>query len=232
MAGEESGAGNRLREVPLFAGLSPEVIDELVAGSRVRRYPAGQIIWSEGDPGDALLILEEGQIRIFRMGLDGQESVLAVVEPPAAIGELALLDGAPRSASVVAQRPVTVRFVPRQTFRQLLAREPSMVYGLLKTLAQMVRASDERYSRMLGLDVPGRLAAWLLDRARRTEHTVAGGPVTVTIGRSQGELAAELGTTRSTLNRALKDFEERGLIAIEGEQVTLLRKDAIETLTH
>jgi CRP-like cAMP-binding protein len=230
MAGKETMAGHRLQEVPLFAGLSPEVIEELAAGSRVRRYPAGQVIWSEGDPGDALLILEEGQLRIFRMGLDGQESVLAVIEPPATIGELALLDGEPRSATVVAQRAVTVRFVPRQTFRQLLAREPSMVYELLKTLARMVRASDERYSRVLGLDVPGRLAAWLLDRAARSEQT-AGGPVTVMMRRSQGELAAELGTTRSTVNRALKDFEDRGLIAIEGEQVTLLHRAKLEQLT-
>ena len=213
----------QLRRVPLFAGLNDEVLDKLVEGSRVRSWPAGQVIWSEGDPGDALLILLSGQLRISRIEADGRESVLSVVEPPAVIGELALLDSQPRDATVVAQRDVTVRLLPRQAFRELLAKEPAAIYGLLRTLAIMVRTANERYSRMIALDVPARLAAWLLDRTARIDvRTVGNGPVTIPLGRSQGELAAEIGATRSTLNRALKDLERSGLIELEGDDVTLL----------
>ncbi|MDP9362936.1 MAG: cyclic nucleotide-binding domain-containing protein, partial [Chloroflexota bacterium] len=104
---------HHLAEVPLFSSLPPSVLDELARASRVRRYPAGQVLWTEGDPGDALLVLEAGQLRISRFAPSGEEVVLAVVEPPAAVGELALLDGAPRSATVTAQRAVAVRLVPR-----------------------------------------------------------------------------------------------------------------------
>jgi len=172
---ESAHPAHRLGEVALLAGLPPSALDDLAGRSRVRRYPAGQVIWSEGDPGDALLVLEEGQLRVSRMGMDGREAVLALVEPPAAIGELALLDGAPRDAAVVAQRAVVVRLVPRQAFLELLRREPAMMDGLLKTLAGMVRAGNARHARLVGLDVPGRVAAWLLERADRLPSTRGAG---------------------------------------------------------
>jgi len=212
-----------LRHVPLFAGLSDETLERLVSASRSRALPAGQIIWSEGDPGDALLILESGQLRISRIELDGRETVLSVVEPPGVIGELALLDGQPRDATVIAQRDVTIRLLPRQNFRELLAREPAAIYGLLKTLAVMVRQSNERYSRVISLDVPARVAAWLLDRAAKSGVLTSGsGPISIPLGRSQGELAAEIGATRSTLNRALKELERGGLIVVEGDMIDVL----------
>jgi len=216
-----SASPHRLGEVPLFAGLTPAVLDELAAASRVRRYPQNQVVWSEGDPGDALLVLEEGQLRVSRLTPDGEEAVLAVVEPPAAVGELALLDGAPRDASVTAQRPVTVRLVPRGVFLDLVRREPAAMEGLLATLAGLVRLGNARHADLLGLDVPGRLAKWLLRRAGdATGATLRSGTV-VALGRTQGELAAELGATRSTLNRALHELEGLGLLVVEGERVTL-----------
>ena len=212
----------QLRRVPLFAGLSEDALAHLVGVSRQRDYPAGQVIWTEGDPGDALLILVSGQLRVSRIEADGRESVLSVVEPPAAIGELALLDSQPRDATVVAQRDVTVRLLPRQAFRELLAKEPAAIYGLLKTMAMMVRTSNERYSRLVALDVPARLAAWLLDRVARGDVAPTGGPIEIVLERSQGELAAEIGATRSTLNRALKELERLGAISVEGDVITVL----------
>ena len=224
------GATHRLADVPLFARLPPSALEELARASRTRSYPAGQVIWSEGDPGDALLVLEEGQIRVTRTTGGGVEVVLAVNDAPAALGELALLDGEPRSASVIAQRPVRVRFIPRSAFLALLRREPVAVEGLLHTLASMVRAGNERHLAAVGLDVPGRLAGWLLDRATPLE----GSPthLALTLNRSQGELTAELGTTRSTLNRAINGFIDLGLISREGERVLILKPDALAAYTE
>lgn len=212
-----------LSSVPLFANLSTDVLDELAQASRVREYPQGQILCNEGDSGDDLIVLESGQLRVSRYLADGNEAVLAVYDAPAAIGELALLDGAPRDATVTAQREVTVRLIPRSAFLQLLEREPMAIEGLLRTLAAMIRESNARHADLVGLDVPGRLAKWLLRRA-------AGGRE-LQLHRSQGELAAELGTTRSTLNRALHDFESLGYIALDGTSVTLLKPDALGMYT-
>ncbi len=218
---------NSLAAVPLFARLPSEVLDDLARSTRTRSYPQGQILCHEGDPGDHLMVLESGQLRVSRYTAGGDEAVLAVLEPPAVIGELALLDDAPRDATVTAQRAVTVRLVPRTTFLELLAREPIAVEGLLRTLAQMVRAANARHADFIGLDVPGRLAKWLLRQAAKD----GGQTTTVILGRSQGELAAELGTTRSTLNRALREFEARGLVEVGENQVTILNPDVLRGYT-
>lgn len=229
---QQAATRHRLEEVPMFASLSPALLDALARSSRPRSYPAGQIFWNEGDAGDALLVLESGLLRVSRIGESGQEVVLSIVEAPAALGELALLDGAPRSATVTAQRPVIVRLIPRSSFRELLRREPAAVDGLLKALAAMIRSGNERHARTVGLDVPGRLAAWLLDHAPRSGSGAIAPGAIVSLNRSQGELAAELGSTRSTLNRALKEFEEIRLIVVDGERVTLLRPETLERYTR
>lgn len=231
MGAPHAGPKHRLGDVPLFAGLPPAALDDLARESRTRRYAAGQVLWNEGDPGEALLVLEEGQLRVSRFTGAGVEVVLAVVEAPAAIGELALLDGAPRDASVIAQQPVTVRFVPRSVFQGLLRREPAVVEGLLRGLATMVRAGNARHAKTVGLDVPGRLAAWLL--ARAAESGVRNRGLTeIAIGRSQGQLAAELGTTRSTLNRALNGFEALGYLSRDGDRVVIRNADALAAYTE
>jgi CRP-like cAMP-binding protein len=217
--------GHRLEEVPLFAGLSMNLLDELARESRTRRYAAGQVLWNEGDPGEALLVLEEGQLRVTRVTGAGVEVVLAVMEAPAALGELALLDGAPRDASVIAQRAVSVRYISRSSFLALLRREPMMVESLLRTLATLVRAGNARHLATVGLDVPGRLAAWLLARTKDGSSELA-------IGRSQGELAAELGTTRSTLNRALNGFEALGFLSRKGDRITIRDPEALAAYTE
>ena len=224
------GASHRLADVPLFARLSSAALEELARASRTRTYPAGQVIWSEGDPGDALLVLEEGQIRVARTTGGGVEVVLAVNDAPAALGELALLDGEPRSATVIAQRPVRVRFIPRPAFLALLRHEPAAVEGLLHTLAAMVRAGNERHLATVGLDVPGRLAAWLLDRADPVGDSP--GHLVVTVNRSQSELAAELGTTRSTLNRAINGFIDLGIISRDGDRVVIRSPERLAAYTE
>ena len=212
---------HRLGEIPLFAGLPPALLEQLAAAGRVRTFQAGQELFSEGDPGDSLLVLAVGQLRISRFTQSGQEVVLAVVHAPDALGELSLLDGAPRAATVTAQRLSKVRLVPRQAFLTLLHNEPAFVEGMMKTLARWVRLANARHADLLSLDVPGRLAKWLLVRADRESAT------TFDLERTQGELALELGTTRSTLNRALKELEDLGYIAIDGDRVTILDADAL-----
>ena len=219
---------HRLAEVPLLADLPPAALDVLLAGGRLRTFPAGQVLFFEGDPGDALVLLEEGQLRVSRVSPHGDEVVLAVVDAPAALGELALLDEVPRDATVTAQRPVSVRLIPRSVFRELLQREPALVDGLLLTLAGLVRQGNARHADYVGLDVSGRLAKWLLGRSTAGAATCTVAPdTTVILGRRQGELAAELGTTRSTLNRALQSFLDLELITIDGDAVTLVDPEGL-----
>jgi CRP/FNR family transcriptional regulator, cyclic AMP receptor protein len=220
---------HHLATVPLFAEFSPDILDSLAGSSRVREYPKGQVICSEDDPGDSLIVLERGQARVSRFTTTGQEVVLSVVDAPAAFGELALIDGAPRSATITAMTPVTIRLIARTAFLNAVDREPVLAMALLRAMAGMVRGTNERLADLLTLDVPGRLAKWLLARSPE-QPPLAGSVVPFSI--SQSDLAAELGATRVSINRALKRFERLGLIALHRDQILLLQPEALRERAH
>lgn len=210
-----------LASVPLFAHLLGDLLDDLARSWLVRQYPQGQILCNEGDPGDYLIVLESGHLRVSRWTADGDEVVFAVMDAPAVVGELALLDGAPRDATVAAHRAVTVRLIPRTVLLELLRREPAAMEGLLRTLAGLVRLGNARHADFVGLDVRGRLAKWLLRHAESARDAAVEAGAVVELHSSQGELAADLGTTRSTLNRELHSFESLGLISVDSNVVRL-----------
>lgn len=101
--------GHTLADIPLFASLSPAQRDTLAKAGRARTYPKGQVVCSEGDPGTDIFVLETGRVRVSRFASTGYEVVLAEVEAPAIFGELALIDGSPRAATVIAETDISVR---------------------------------------------------------------------------------------------------------------------------
>lgn len=220
-----------LRQVPLLADLSDGSLEQLSRQSWVRRYPEGQVLTSEGDPGDGLLIIEHGSVRVSRYTAAGQEVVLAIVEAPDAIGELALVDGAPRSATVTAQTDVQIRVLPREAFLELVASDPNVTLAVMRVLAGMVRATNERLSDFLSLDVPGRVAKWLLARAA-THGEQEGDRILVPFELSQSELATALGTTRVSINKALRTFETLDAIELAGDSIRLLKPDLLSEYTY
>lgn len=222
---------HRLSAVPLFSGILAASLDRLAPQSWLRSYPEGQVLASEGDPGESLLVLEAGQVKISRFTSSGHEVVLAIVDAPASFGELALIDGAPRSATIVAQSPVVVRVVPRKAFIALIESDPQAAMAVLHAVTKMVRATNERLADVLSLDVPGRVAKWLLARAaargERRERAVV-----VPFDLSQRELASELGTTRVSINKALKSFESLEAIRLERDQIVILKPDLLTEYTY
>jgi CRP-like cAMP-binding protein len=226
LTGSSPPRTHRLADVPLFSAIETRVLDELAAICRVRHFPQGQVICYEGDPGDSLIVLEEGRLRISRVTPAGREIVLAVIDAPAAVGELSLLDGGPRDATIIAQRAVSVRLLPRDEFQQLLARDPTFVDGLLITLVRGVRYGNLRHEDIVGLDVTGRVAQWLLRQARALGIREEPGMI-VSLGRSQGELAAELSMTRTSLNKTLMRLEALGLLRVDGDAVALYKPAAL-----
>jgi CRP/FNR family transcriptional regulator len=226
-----SSAVESLGQAPLFSHLPANSLARLANQSWVRRYPAGQVLMSEGDPGESLLVLETGQVKVSRFTSSGQEVVLAAVEAPQSIGELALLDGARRSATITAQTPVQVRIVPRAAFLDLLRTEPAAMMAVLTAMATMVRATNDRLADVVALDVPGRVAKWLLTRAAARGERRAQG-IAVSFELSQRELASELGTTRVSVNKALKTFEALGALSQGDNELILLKPDLLLEYTY
>jgi CRP/FNR family transcriptional regulator len=199
--------------LPMLARLSAAQHDRLRVASFTRNLPAGQVLQREGDVVTSLLVLEAGVIKAGRSTIAGRELVLAVERPPAAFDKPALLAGGPHTATLTALTPVIVRHLPRAVFLDLFDREPSVRHQVLRVLAATLGQRTDQLMDMATLGVPARLAKWLLYRATADPTNPPTGG-TVPLPASQALLAAELGTTRVTVNRALRALEAAGVIRV------------------
>jgi CRP/FNR family cyclic AMP-dependent transcriptional regulator len=212
-------AARLLRSTELFGGLDEQSLLELAALGRARSYGRGQYVWYEGDQGDTLMIVQTGRLKVVVSSAAGEEIVLITLGTADVVGELALLDGAPRSASVVAAEPTTVLLLSRSVLLDAMQRHASVLDAVLRTLSGLVRRLTEQASDFVFLDLGGRLAKLLLRLAGDRPHGPEG--IVIDLGMSQSELAAMVGVSRQALNRALHIFAARGLISVDNHRIVL-----------
>ena len=155
-----------LAAIPFFGGLEPEALDRLAASMRSRRFRRGEVIFHVGDPGDALFVIVSGEVKISLPSETGDEAILATLRPGDVFGELALLDGAPRSASATALTPTETVILPRDRFRELIATEAGVRDALLASIAGELRRLTTHVEELHFLDITGRLAAQLVRLAQ------------------------------------------------------------------
>jgi CRP/FNR family cyclic AMP-dependent transcriptional regulator len=222
-----------LAAVPLFGGLDSAGLDNLVRGMRIRRFRRGETVFHVGDPGDALFIVMTGAIKITLPADTGDEAILATLRPGDFFGELALLDGAPRSATAIAIQATETYILPRDRFRELIAIEPVMRDTVLATLAAEVRRLTHHVEELHFLDITGRLASRL---ARMTNETgsnrLADGSIMLPGPLTQGDLAAMIGCTRQSVNKLLGMFTDDGLLRLERDRIVVLDLDALLRAAH
>jgi CRP/FNR family cyclic AMP-dependent transcriptional regulator len=215
-----------LRQTALFAAVPADRLAELAQLVRRRRFPRGATIFHKGDPGTGLYLLMTGQVKIVLPSETGEEAVLGVLEAGEAFGELALFDGLPRSATVVALQEAEVLLLRREDFLAFVARSPEVATALLGVLSRRLRATNELIEDVVFLDVPGRLAKRLLDLGarygKRTEEGIA-----IDLRLTQQELAAMVGTTRESVNKHLGWLRDQRLIALERQRIVLLRPEEL-----
>jgi CRP/FNR family cyclic AMP-dependent transcriptional regulator len=215
-----------LRQVPLFAELPPERIQELAQMVRRRTYHRGETIFHKGDPGSGLYLLTAGQVKIVLPSETGEEALLAVLEAGDFFGELALFDGLPRSATVVAVQNAEVLVLHRDDFLGFVARNPEVAIALFGVLSRRLRAADELIQDAVFLDVPGRLAKRLLELAERHGRQTPQG-IAIELKLTQQDLAAMIGATRESVNKHLGWMRDRRLIALDRQRITVLRPDEL-----
>jgi CRP/FNR family transcriptional regulator, cyclic AMP receptor protein len=194
----------------------------LASGLRRRRYARGETIFVMGDPGTSLCLVDWGRVKLSFMSADGREMILDVLGPGEVFGELALLDGAPRSADAVAVEPTELLHLSRDNFVTFLHQRPSVAIQLLSLLAQRLRRDAQLLQDAAFLDVPGRLARTILRLAEPDRDGTLRTPRL-----KQADLAAIAGTTRETLNKWLNFFAERGFIRWENGRVAVLHAEGL-----
>jgi CRP/FNR family cyclic AMP-dependent transcriptional regulator len=212
-------AADVLGATPVFSALDGPALTDLAAASRQRTYGRGQYLWYQGDLGDHMVVIGEGLAKVVLTSERGEEAVLVTMGPHDTAGELALLDGLPRSASVVAVEPTTVLMLPRAAVQEAMSAHPEVLDAVLRRLGQLVRRLTDQTGGLVFLDLTGRVAEVLLQLAQRhaqdDEHTV------LDVGLSQSDIAAMVGATRPAVNRVLQLFAARGLISVHGRVIVL-----------
>ena len=216
-----------LARTELFKGVDDaarRLIAERVGERVVER---GRSVFVQGEPGDRMYVLAEGAVKLYVSSREGGIVELARHQPPASFGELALLDGGPRSASAEAVERSVLLVVIRAELLRLLRSEEKVAEALLRALGTMVRRTTRQVTDLVFLDLRGRVARQLLLLA---EDGNGAGAVTRRV--TQGELATMVGGARQTVNQALKSLESSGYIRTAGHAVEILDRDQLQRLAN
>lgn len=206
-----------LAEIPLFGMLGEDGIATTARSGVTRTYESGEYVFHQGDPGDRLCVVIEGLVKVVFCTERGDEVVLNTMSVAETFGEVAILDGASRSASVVALETTRVFSLSRPRLLGLMREHPALTDEFLHMLGHLVRRLTERAADSAFLDLGGRLAKLLLQLADK--HGTAG--LVLDRGLTQSDLAALVGASRPAVNRALQSLAARDLIEIRGRAIVL-----------
>jgi CRP-like cAMP-binding protein len=218
---------DRLRTAPLFAALDDDAAAALRASMVDVRLTKGEVLFSEGDAGDKLFLVESGKIKLGHTAPDGRESIIAVLGAGEMLGELSLFDPGPRTATAVAVSNTKVLSMSHEALLPWLVGRPDLAVSLLAALARRLRRTNEALADLVFSDVPGRVAKALLELGSKFGEDTPEG-LLVHHELTQEELAQLVGASRETVNKALADFSQRGWIRIEQRSVTLLDVDRLD----
>ena len=209
-----------LQSVPIFSELSPSDLNKIAERMVQRTYTKGQMILLEDDLGQTFFVIAEGSVKITRLSDAGREVILAMLGESDFFGEMSLLDGAGRSANVVALEASEVLTLARNDFLDILQQYPKISISLLEELTQRIRKSDQQIESLSLSDVEQRIGITLIRLAEEL-GTIKQGSVKIKNLPYQQDIANMAGTSRETVSRTFKLLEEKGLVTREGRKLTI-----------
>jgi CRP-like cAMP-binding protein len=208
-----------LEQTMLLGGLDDGVLDALTARARLRHYQRGEPVVLAGEPGGDLLVVARGRLKVIARSAEGNDVLLAYTGVGDLLGELTMFDHGPRSATVEAAEDADVVWLPGEAVVEVVRSHPDVAEELLRQLAETVRRVSGMVADLVFLDVPRRVAKFVLEHADRGD--------VAELGMSQGELAAAVGGVRQSVNTALRGLERRGWIRMQGRVVRIVDRAAL-----
>jgi CRP/FNR family transcriptional regulator, cyclic AMP receptor protein len=209
-----------LRQTSLLGSVPDEELKTLAALSRLRNFRRGQVVFTRSDPGDTVIVVVSGRVKVTVRSADGGELTLAIVHPGGLLGEIGVVDGGSRTADAETLEASQLLLIPRDAIRDVCARVPSAAQALTNSIAATLRRLTEATADLVFLDLPRRVAKVLLSQPRGDDGIIRP-------GMSQEELAHQVGSTRQSVNAALRGFERRGWIEMQDRTVTVKQPDAL-----
>ena len=210
-----------IKQIPIFKTLSDSDLNDLVGSLRLKSLKQGQTLFWKGDEGTALYIIKKGTIKIVLPSTEGDEIIVTMFSEGDFFGEMALLDGEPRSADAVAIEPSEVFVLSRNNFLSFLQSNVNAIKSILSLLSKRLRRTDDMLEDTCFLNISARLAKKLTELAESHGQT-KGSKVLIDLSLTQKELGDMVGATRESINKELKSLRGQGLIIIEGSRIQIL----------
>lgn len=213
-----------LKKIPLFSSLKDDEISAINTLSLTKKCSKDTIILLENEEGDTLFVIIKGRVKVTTFSESGKEVIFSILNEGDFFGDMSLLDGKPRSATIISLEESELKLIRREDFTRLIGKHPGIALKLLEELTLRLRKADERIESLAFLDVTGRIAGILLQLAdERGEKSM--GSVLIKSRPTHQELANMVGTTRETVSRVLKQLENKDYISMSGKDITILEPD-------
>jgi CRP-like cAMP-binding protein len=212
----------------LFSALPSDLSRRLFAEARVQSVRADQVVFLSGDAGDGCYRVEDGLLKVSVITPAGAERILAILGPGSIVGELSMIDGTARSASVTALRDSKLSFISRAVFEAFGRSNPDVFQHLMVLLARRLRDTNSALAATSFLSVKGRVARALLSLAEAFGHDVGGGRILVRQKVTQSDLGAMAGIARENVSRILKEWMTQSLVTRLAGYYCLEKRAAIE----
>jgi len=209
-----------LESHPFFAKLFASERDTLLSRARSKRFRAGEIIFHKGVPGDSMVAVLSGEVRISAPGVDGREIVLNTIEAGQVFGEIALVDGGPRTAEAAAATDCELLFLDRRDFLPFLENHPSLALALLLVVCRRLRQTTEQVEDVMFLPLPA-------GHGRQTPEGVR-----IESRLSQRELGNLLGLSRESINKQLSAWHRQGILNTDGGVITLADLETLRRIAE
>lgn len=205
-----------LAKIPLFSALSDAEFEAISKLAVTRTFHRNTLVINEGDASDSLYVILSGKVKVFLSDEEGKEITLNIQGEGEYFGELALLDTAPRSASVITVEDTRVAVISKPVFDQCLENNPGIALKIIRGLARRLRELTENVRSLALMDVYGRVARTLLDLSQEQD-----GKKVILQKLTQRELASMVGASREMVSRILRDLSEGGYITVKNKFITI-----------
>src|SRR5882672_3670914 len=212
-----------LRNHPLFCDLPPAVIEHLGSYMKTRRVARGATIFAKGDPGSGLMGVLAGMVKVSVASAEGKDIVLNIFHEGEIFGEIALLDGRPRTADATAMSDCELIVIERRDFIPFLNDHPDVTIKFIEILCARLRRTSEQVQDVTFLNLPTRLAKTLLQLTTDPETSAPKRKVAIT----QREISQIIGRSRESTNKQLRVWAKRGWIRLERGGVSVLAPDKL-----
>ena len=225
---KSGGFDKSLGTIELLKGISPDAIRRIEQRCAWKYHSKGAIILNQDDDSHEVLFVRCGRLRVVQFTSTGREIGFAEITPGGHVGEMAAIDGGPRSASVIAVTDTVTASLPGQDFIALLRDTPSLALNLLKAMARAIRGTNVRVHDLRSLTAAGRIVHELLRIAGRGRTSGNIGRIKLQPAPTQSEIAASAGTTRETVARTLGELEKRRLVSRGSRSLELIDIEGLE----